>query len=144
MENSAQPTVHSGGCLCQAVRYVVSGPLRPIVACHCTQCQKTSGHHVAATATRTEHLTVDVSTGLTWYRSSNEAERGFCCICGGNLFYRRMGAEIVSIFAGTLDQPHNLRLAEHIYVSEKAAYYEIGDQLPQHETFTITVAIGDN
>jgi len=33
-----------GGCLCQAVRYEIHGPLRDVIACHCTQCRRTSGH----------------------------------------------------------------------------------------------------
>ncbi|HGG64526.1 MAG TPA: GFA family protein, partial [Rhodobacteraceae bacterium] len=37
----------TGGCLCGAVTYVVNGPLRDVIACHCTQCRKSSGHHVA-------------------------------------------------------------------------------------------------
>ena len=32
------------------VRYRVDGPLRVVVNCHCSQCRRTSGHHVAATA----------------------------------------------------------------------------------------------
>ncbi|MGO1081292.1 GFA family protein [Inquilinus sp. CA228] len=40
----------TGGCLCGAVRYRVTGPLRPVVACHCSQCRRTSGHVAAFTA----------------------------------------------------------------------------------------------
>ena len=40
----------TGSCLCGAVKYRLMGSLRPVVACHCGQCQKTSGHHVAATS----------------------------------------------------------------------------------------------
>jgi len=43
-------TNRSGSCLCGAVTYQVSGALRPVVACHCSQCRKASGHHVAATS----------------------------------------------------------------------------------------------
>ena len=46
----------TGGCLCGAVKYQVTGVLRPVVACHCTQCQKTSGHHVAATSAPRENI----------------------------------------------------------------------------------------
>ena len=42
----------TGGCLCGAVRYRVAGPLRDVVACHCGQCRRSSGHHAAATAAR--------------------------------------------------------------------------------------------
>ena len=41
--------VIAGGCLCGAVRFTAEGPFRPVVACHCSQCRRTSGNFVAAT-----------------------------------------------------------------------------------------------
>ena len=35
-------TLH-GGCLCGAIRYAVTAPVSGLRACHCTDCQKTSG-----------------------------------------------------------------------------------------------------
>src|SRR5262245_23873659 len=29
----------TGSCLCGAVRFDITGPLRPVIACHCTQCR---------------------------------------------------------------------------------------------------------
>lgn len=43
-----------------------------------------------------------------------------------------MGADTISIFAGTLDHPTELSLAKHIHVSDKSDYYDITDDLPQH------------
>ena len=122
---------HSGGCLCGAVRYRVSGPLRPVVACHCGQCRRTSGHHVAATQAYRADLAIEGSQAITWYRASEAARRGFCKLCGGQLFWDPEGTETVSIFAGSLDQPSGLQLAEHIFVADKADYYEIADGLPR-------------
>ena len=34
--------------------------------------------------------------------------------------------------AGTLDEPAGLEAAEHIYVDNKADYYNLNDNLPQH------------
>ncbi len=49
-------TSATGGCLCGAVRYELQGRLRAVVACHCGQCRRTSGHYVAATAVRHDRL----------------------------------------------------------------------------------------
>ncbi len=118
-----------GGCLCGAVRYAVVGPLRDVVACHCEQCRRTSGHHVAATSAAASDLSV---TGtVRWYASSAEARRGFCPVCGSNLFWERPGGGQVSISAGTLDLPTGLRLRGHIFVADKGDYYEISDGTPQ-------------
>ncbi len=118
----------TGSCLCGAVRYRVTGPLRPVVACHCTQCRKTSGHHVAATSAPCESVAIEGA--VTWYVSSATARRGFCGICGANLFWDGPGSHM-SIFAGTLDGDPGVRLAGHIYCADKGAYYEIADGLPQ-------------
>lgn len=117
-----------GSCLCGAVGYTVSGPMRPVIACHCTQCRKTSGHHVAATSAPRE--TVAVSGDVRWFRSSGTARRGFCPVCGSNLFWDGPGANL-SIMAGTLDGRTGLRLAAHIFCADKGDYYEIADGLPQ-------------
>jgi hypothetical protein len=118
-----------GGCLCGGVRYEIHGPLRDVIACHCSQCRRTSGHFVAATQARTADLVLRESGTLRWYRSSSEAERGFCSRCGGNLFWRPTApdAGVTSIMAGTLDAPTGLRVMQHIFVADKSDYYEISD-----------------
>jgi hypothetical protein len=121
----------TGGCLCGGVRYEVRGELRDIIACHCSQCARTSGNYVAATSCDPSDLTLLADGTLGWYRSSEAVERGFCRNCGGNLFWRPSHRRYVSIAAGTIDPPTKLRIAEHIYVGSKSDYYEIADGLPQ-------------
>lgn len=118
----------TGGCLCGAVSYQVDGDLRPVVACHCSQCRKTSGHHVAATAALRHDLKI-LGT-VKWFASSDHARRGFCPVCGSNLFWDA-GGDSVSIFAGTLNGTSGIKLAAHIYCADKADYYEITDDLPK-------------
>ena len=98
-------TKHTGQCLCGGVKYAVNGPLRQIIACHCSQCRRTSGHHVAASSASTAEIIFESAATLTWYRSSAQAERGFCSLCGGNLFWRQIDSDTTSIMAGTLDTP---------------------------------------
>ncbi len=117
-----------GSCLCGAVSFAVSAPLGPIVACHCGQCRRTSGHHVTATAAPRE--AVHIEGHVAWYRSSETARRGFCATCGSNLFWDDNSDEL-SIMAGSLDQPTGLRLSRHIFVADKGDYYDIADGLPQ-------------
>ena len=122
---------HTGQCLCGGVKYVVRGGLREVVACHCSQCRRTSGHFVAATSVPAARLRFTSSGTLAWYRSSASAERGFCNVCGGNLFWRQVGDDSVSIMAGTLDPPTGLRIARHIFVGDKSDYYALHDDAPQ-------------
>jgi len=128
---SAGGSPHTGGCLCGAVRYRTTGRLRPVVACHCSQCRRTSGHYAAMTSVSASELELTREEGLAWYRSSPSAERGFCSRCGSNLFWRPTARDEISITAGTLDVPTHLEIAEHIFVADQSDYYEISDGKPQ-------------
>jgi hypothetical protein len=121
----------SGGCLCGAVRYRVRGTLRPIVYCHCGQCRRTHGHFAAYTSAPMDALELVERRGLAWFRSSAEAERGFCRECGASLFWRWVGGADCGIAVGSLDDAARLEAAAHIFVADKAPYYEITDGLPQ-------------
>jgi hypothetical protein len=124
--------VTEGGCLCGAVRYRLHAPLRRIVACHCGQCRRWHGHVGAYTAVPKAALELTAAADLAWFRSSNLAECGFCRACGSSLFWQGEGRDHVSVAAGSLDDSAGLRLAEHIFVADKAAYYDLADGLPQH------------
>ena len=120
-----------GHCLCGAVQFEVHGPLRPIIYCHCEMCRRSSGHHVAATACARDDLDLKAAESLRWYQSSAAARRGFCAVCGSQLFWEAQGRPYVSIMAGTLDLPTGLTAREHIFVADAGDYYEILDELPQ-------------
>lgn len=117
----------TGSCHCGGVAYEVTGPLREIIGCHCSQCRKTSGHHVAATAAARADFRLTNDETLAWYDASAIARRGFCGRCGGNLFWSRHGAETITIMAGTLDGAVELPFAKHIFVNDKSAWMEIPD-----------------
>lgn len=117
-----------GSCLCGKVRFETDGPLRPVIACHCQQCRKTTGHHVAATSAPRDSF--DIVGDVTWYQSSDTAKRGFCGTCGSQMFWDGAGGNL-SIMAGCIDGPTGLKLAGHIYCADKGDYYEIADDLPK-------------
>jgi len=122
----------SGSCLCGGVTFNIKELSRPVVACHCTQCRKTSGNYVAATRCENKDLEIVSDDTLSWYRSSPEAERGFCHVCGGNLFWRQIGSDATSIMAGPLDGPTGLVTSAHIYVEDAGDYYELNDDVPKY------------
>ena len=121
----------TGGCLCGGVCYRVTGPLRSVVYCHCSQCRRTSGHFVAATSVAKDALTVVSDESLEWFASSKFASRGFCKCCGSSLFWLPRNKDYVSIMAGTLDDSTGLMAVEHIYVNDKGDYYDLTDDLPK-------------
>ena len=123
--------MREGGCLGGQVGYRVTGPLRPIVACHCHQCRKSSNHHLAATSAARAHI--QITGDVTWFQSSETSKRGFCGRCGSNLFWGGTEATL-SILAGSLNTADGLSLVGHIYCWNKWRYYGIGDGLPQADT----------
>ncbi len=123
--------IHNGSCLCGAIRYRTTGPLREVIACHCTQCRKQSGHYYAATDVTDDNLDIEGADNLTWYRASDFAGRGFCRTCGSALFWKRDGSDYTSILAGSFDGETGLSLEKHIFCATKGDYYEICDGKPQ-------------
>jgi hypothetical protein len=124
---------HTGSCLCGGVRYLIRGALRGVIACHCSQCRKTSGHYAAMTSAPSANIELTVSDGLVWYKSSDTAERGFCSRCGGNVFWKQVGRDAISVTAGTLDTPTHLSVEEHIFVADKSDYYTLDDDAPKKQ-----------
>jgi hypothetical protein len=123
---------HSGHCLCGAVRFRTKGALREVVACHCSQCRRQTGHFYAATNVKDAGLTVEGGDNVTWFRASDTASRGFCRTCGSALFWKGDGADYTSIMAGTFDAPTGLKIGKHIFCADKGDYYEIDDGAPQY------------
>ncbi len=124
-----------GSCECQGVMFELTGELRDVVFCHCSQCRKTSGHYWAATQVSKGNLNLIKATSLSWYDSSDKARRGFCSVCGSSVFYERKGIDKISVSAGSLEIPTSLDRMRHIYVASKGDYYDISDDLPQFEEY---------
>ncbi len=115
----------TGSCLCGDVAYEITGPLRQVIACHCIQCRKITGNFMAATDANHEDFKLTAETGLTWYRSSDFASRGFCLTCGSTLFWQKENADRISIAAGTIDGETGLKTIRHIYCDFAGDYYDI-------------------
>lgn len=122
---------HHGHCLCGEVDFTVTGKLRDISQCHCTQCRRWHGHAPAYTKAKWADLTFASRGPLTWFQSSEKARRGFCGRCGSSLFWEMAGSDAVSISAGAFDPPFGPRQRHHIFVADKGDYYKISDNLPQ-------------
>jgi hypothetical protein len=115
----------SGSCLCGGVRFELRGELDAIVACHCTQCRKQTGHFWASTHTANDDLHFVSDETLRWFQSSARARRGFCERCGSTLFWKIDGEATTSVCAGAIDGPTGLKLAGHIFVADAGDYYTI-------------------
>ena len=77
----------TGRCLCGAVTFSGTWGGDPLRACHCSQCRRWSGHVWAAVPVPDDRLEIEGEEHVRWFRSSDEAERGFCAACGTPLTY---------------------------------------------------------
>lgn len=128
----------TGKCHCGRVRYEIAGPVRQVVECHCESCRRITGSVWHATGAYQRDLTItDDTAALSWYRSSEKVERGFCGHCGSTMFFRRDGADTMTITAGTLDQPTGLHLKMRIFTEDMADYAadSSADGVPSYEGF---------
>ncbi|TLP69983.1 GFA family protein [Pseudomonas nitroreducens] len=127
--------MHSGGCLCGAVRYEISGELAPIQVCHCGQCRKAQGGPFATNVpvARTAFRLLSGESALAEYRATPEKKRVFCRTCGSPIYSARDALpDTLRVRAGTLDEPVRTKLEAHYYVDSRASWWPLEDNLPHH------------
>jgi hypothetical protein len=126
-----------GSCLCGGVKYEIVGPLFRLRNCHCSMCRKAQGTAFRSRAgvKTSDFKWVQGEELMTYYESSPGFERGFCRVCGspiitGSPAHPEHG---YGLALGTLDDDPGLRPERHVFVASKAPWFEITDDLPQHE-----------
>ncbi len=127
---AAAPKDLTCACLCGAVAFSLPGPAGDIVACHCSQCRKLSGHYAASFDADEAALQYTSRQSLAEYETPAGGRRGFCKTCGSSLYFRSVKGEF-SIEAGTVTGPTGGHLTGHIFTAFKGDYYTIDDGLPQ-------------
>ncbi len=114
-----------GSCLCGAVRYEAKGPFRPVIACHCVECRKSTGNYFTSSAAYKENFHLTEDRGLKWYQSGANTRRGFCGECGATLLFEHSGRDRISFSGGTIDGESGLKIAGNIFAAEKGDYYSL-------------------
>lgn len=128
----------SGSCLCRGVEYEIQGELGDIYHCHCSMCRKL---HAAAFRTSCRIRSADWKTLkgeelIRFYESSPGEHKAFCSVCSSSLFTRfDAKPDVYGFPLGTLDTDPGARPGRHVFVASKAPWFEITDDLPQHDEF---------
>ncbi len=123
-----------GGCLCGKVQYEITGPLFNADHCHCSMCRR---QHGAAFSTYANFNPGDFKWILgeehtKIYETPSGAGWCFCCECGSTLCGTEKG-RVTSIALGTVKGDPGIKPDAHIFVTSKAQWYEIKDDLPQFD-----------
>jgi hypothetical protein len=123
---------HTGGCLCGAVRYELSGTVSNLCYCHCNSCRRATGAPMVAWGTVARgNLRITRGT-LAAHRSSPPVLRGLCAACGTCISYGHDArAAEIDVTLASLDEPARLAPRMHVWVADKLPWVRIADDLPQ-------------
>lgn len=111
---------HSGGCLCEVVRYRLDAPPLAINACHCLDCKKLTGATnllmVLGPRDAFAHEAGEVERYRKRADSGNEVDIVRCAVCGVRLWHEPISApQLVIVAVGTLDDPSWVVPTSHIF-----------------------------
>jgi len=113
------PPYH-GACLCGAVRYRVDARPLTITACHCDACKKMSGatNLLVFTVPKGgfEHLSGELLRYRRTAASGNQSDVVHCAVCGTRLWHEPQAFPVMTVTAGTLDDPSWVVPASEIWV----------------------------
>jgi hypothetical protein len=123
-----------GRCLCGALEFSIRLPSKWIAHCHCTMCRRAHGAAFVTWvgAEATSFSVSDPEGLLRWYRSSPEAQRGFCVRCGSTLFFRseKWPGE-VHIVRANFESELDREPQAHVFFDTHVPWLDINDTLPK-------------
>ena len=126
-----------GSCLCGGIRFEVTPPFVRASHCHCERCRKHSGTAVCTQARvpKEQFRLLQGNELIQVYGKGEGAVKAFCRTCGSSMFGGDWpdGPE-VSIRMGAFDDDPGIRPQFHTFVSDRASWDTITDDLPQHAT----------
>ena len=133
---SSSERVLGGSCECGVVQYKVADEFRYAANCHCSQCRAATGSAFKPFAgIEREKLQVSAGADSLLIVGEPDSNHTRCAACGSLLFSVVRDGAYVHVAMGTLVDAPAIRPTEHIFVGSKAPWFEITDELPQHEEY---------
>jgi hypothetical protein len=126
----------NGKCECGAVRYRVADAFLYAANCHCSNCRAATGSAFkpfAGIQREQLELVEGADKLLVWGDPDGNHTR--CAVCGSLLYSVVRDGAYVHVALGSLVDAPSIRPTEHIFAGSKAPWFEITDDLPQHEEY---------
>ncbi|MBC8242628.1 MAG: GFA family protein [Alphaproteobacteria bacterium] len=125
----------SGGCACGRVRYQINDELMFTHACHCTDCQRTTGSaFVIHSVLARDELEIEGETQAATLPTGSGVgcDIHFCAACGTYIWchYLYHKVPVIALRAGTLDDPTQVRPQAHIYTRSMQPWLRLPDGVP--------------
>lgn len=128
----------TGKCECGKVTYEVDAEITDFSHCHCSQCRRLHGAAFASfgCVSREKFHYLSGESALRIYASSDTSDRVSCSVCGSQILVDfKPEPDVLYVTMGTVDGSPKCPLAYHQFVGSKAPWYEINDDLAQHDTW---------
>ena len=125
----------TGGCVCGAVRYRVDAEPQLNVLCFCRDCLSSFGcDGYPGMMVANQNFTVVQGETACYSRSANsgrQVTRHFCATCGTNV-WGETELDMVSVVAGTLDDPSIFVPEKAVFTEQAPSWARIPKQLIEH------------
>ncbi|HEX7070659.1 MAG TPA: GFA family protein [Rhodothermales bacterium] len=126
-----------GSCLCGAIAFEVTGPVRGVGSCHCSKCRKVSG-------TGGNAQFIVRAEKFRWLRGLDRivtfklpdgwgASR--CNACGSPLPDSHDGGKRIWVPAGLMDDPLNTQIVQHIFCGSRADWDEEAEDARYYDEY---------
>jgi hypothetical protein len=124
-------TPMTGGCLCGAVRYEISGEPVMQAICHCSHCQRQAGSAFSTiVGVPEDKVTITAGSPKSYIdhgESGKTVERQFCGTCGSPLFSLvEVAPGLTFVKSGTLDDPSFFKPAVQVWARSKQDWVDLG------------------
>jgi len=123
-----------GGCLCEGVRYEISGSPAFVTQCCCKDCQKATGTgHTTIIGIHRDQLVLSgtVRSFTNVGDTGGSVTRHFCGTCGGRIFTSgTLPGVMIMVQAGSLDDPSQVVPTSVIYTKDAASWDIFDPALP--------------
>jgi hypothetical protein len=126
-----------GRCACKTVAFEVADEFVVAYNCHCSNCRATTGSAFLPWGEiEQEKLKVTRGAGSLMTAGERDADHEVrCSLCWSLLYWTARDRGCVRVPYGSLvDEPARKPTA-HMFVGSKASWYEILDDLPQHDEY---------
>ena len=126
-----------GGCLCGAVRYTIAAEPLGARMCWCRDCQRIASGSATVNVLFLEEavaITGDLALFTMIADSGNTVERGFCKVCGAQIYSRTVTPKglPMRVRAGTLDDPALMAPQYHIWTDSAPSWAALDPALPRY------------
>jgi hypothetical protein len=131
--------IHTGHCLCGAVRFEVSGTPGWVAYCHCPSCRRHTASPVACFVNyKLDNVRFTGTPGR--YTSSPGVTRSHCATCGTPIGYATaQRADEIDLYLNAFDQPERFQPQLHVFFADHIPWFDTRDDLPHHDAGVETV-----